>query len=147
MSLTKAIIAFAIAAAVVGCATVMPPGPSASVKLEPTKGNDAAGTVTFTQKGNRIIADARISGLSPGNHCFHIHEKGDCSSGDGMSAGGHFNPRGKPHASTATMERHAGDMPMLIADAAGNAVLVVELDVVTIGGGDADIVGDRKSVV
>jgi Cu-Zn family superoxide dismutase len=38
-------------------------------------------------------------------------------------------------------DRHAGDMPMLKADAAGNATLSVELDVMTVGGGATDIVG------
>jgi Cu-Zn family superoxide dismutase len=132
-----------VAAAMIaaGCASMAPAGPAATAKLEPTKGNAANGTVTFTQKGDRVVLDAKVAGLVPGAHGFHIHEKGDCSSGDGMSAGGHFNPRGKPHAMPSTTDRHAGDMPMLVADAAGNATLVVELDVMTIGGGDTDIVG------
>jgi Cu-Zn family superoxide dismutase len=124
-----------------GCATTASRGPSAVAKLEPTKGNTASGTVTFTQKGDRVVVDAKVAGLTPGSHGFHIHEKGDCSSGDGMSAGGHFNPGAKPHAAPSTKDRHAGDMPMLVADAAGNATLVVELDLMTIGSGPNDIVG------
>ena len=49
-----------------------------------------------------------------------MHEKGDCSSGDGMSTGGHFNPTGKPHGPPAG-EHHAGDLPALKADARGDA--------------------------
>jgi superoxide dismutase, Cu-Zn family len=139
MKLVISLIAAAMIAA--GCASTVPAGPRATAKLEPTKGNAANGTVTFTQKGDKVVVDAKVAGLAPGSHGFHIHEKGDCSSGDGMSAGGHFNPRGKPHAMPSTADRHAGDMPMLVADAAGNATLVVELDVITIGGGDTDIVG------
>ena len=141
MTKSSIVIAVAMAAVVAGCTAVAPAGPSAAVKLEPTKGNSTAGTVTFSRKGNRIEVNAKVTGLTPGSHGFHIHEKGDCSSGDGMSAGGHFNPRGKPHASIASADRHAGDMPMLVADATGNATLVVELDVITIGSGDTDIVG------
>ncbi len=118
-----------------------PPGPRATAKLVPTTGNTANGTVTFAQKGDKVVVDARVAGLTPGSHGFHIHEKGDCSSGDGMSTGGHFNPRGKPHGNPAVPDHHAGDMPMLVADASGNATLVVELDVITIGSGDTDIVG------
>jgi Cu-Zn family superoxide dismutase len=131
----------AAAALAAGCASMAPPGPKATVKLEPTTGNTANGTVTFTQRGDKVVVDARATGLTPGSHGFHIHEKGDCSSGDGMSAGGHFNPRGKPHGNPAVADHHAGDMPMLVADASGNAALVVELDVITIGGGETDIVG------
>jgi Cu-Zn family superoxide dismutase len=58
-----------------------------------------------------------------------------------MSAGGHFNPQGKPHAHPTTPNRHTGDMPMLVADASGNATLTAELDVMTIGSGATDIVG------
>jgi Cu-Zn family superoxide dismutase len=136
-------IALAVLAA--GCASMTPSGPSAVAVLEPTKGNTAGGTVNFVQKGDKVAVSARVSGVSPGAHGFHIHEKGDCSSGDGMSAGGHFNPHGKPHASPGVADRHAGDMPMLQADGTGEATLTVELDVISIGGGAADIVG--KAVV
>ena len=128
-----------------GCAGMPGSGPSATASLEATKGNTTAGTVNFVQKGDKVAVTAKVSGLAPGSHGFHIHEKGDCSSGDGMSAGGHFNPQAKPHAHPATPDRHAGDMPMLVADASGEATLTVELDVITIGAGAADIVG--RSVI
>ena len=128
-----------------GCASMMAAGPSATAALEPTKGNATRGSVEFVQKGDRVLVTASVSGLAPGRHGFHIHEKGDCSSDDGTSAGGHFNPLGKPHAAPTGPDRHAGDMPMLAADAAGNAVLDAELDVITIGGGATDIVG--KAVI
>ena len=126
---------------VAGCTTMSPPAATATAKLEPTKGNTANGTVTFTQKGDKVQVNAKVAGLTPGGHGFHIHEKGDCSSGDGMSTGGHFNPRGKPHAVHTTPDRHTGDLPMLVADASGNAMLVIELDVMAIGSGESDIVG------
>jgi Cu-Zn family superoxide dismutase len=128
-----------------GCATMMAGGPSATAMLEATKGNTAAGKVDFVQKGGKVVVTASVTGLPPGPHGFHIHEKGDCSSGDGMSAGGHFNPLGKPHAAPTTADRHAGDMPMLVADASGKATLTTELDVITIGAGATDIVG--RSVI
>ena len=113
---------------------------SATATLKPTAGNTAAGTVTFAQKGDKVSMVAKISGLSPGPHGFHIHEKGDCSAPDGTSAGGHFNPFGKPHANPNVADHHAGDMPMLAADASGNATLDVVLDSITIGGA-GDIIG------
>ncbi len=130
-----------VGAIVAGCASVMPSAPSALADLVPTTGNAVKGSVTFTQRGDKVAVVARASGLAPGPHGFHIHEKGDCSSGDGMSAGGHFNPFGKPHANPSMPDHHAGDMPMLVADAGGNATLEVVLDVITIGTGTGDIVG------
>jgi len=124
-----------------GCAGMMASGPSATAALDSTKGNTAAGTADFVQKGDKVMVTVKVSGLSAGQHGFHIHEKGDCSSGDGMSAGGHFNPLGKPHAAPTTADRHTGDMPMLTADASGNAGATFELDIMTIGSGATDIVG------
>ena len=127
------------------CSTLPAYAQSATARLEPTKGNATAGNVTFTQKGDRVAIEAKVSGLAPGGHGFHIHEKGDCSSGDGMSAGGHFNPTGKPHGNPSVPDHHTGDMPMLVADASGNASLSMELGAMTVGSGATDIVG--KAVI
>jgi len=135
----------AIGVLAAGCAGLPASGPSATATLEATKANTVGGKVDFLVKGDKVYVTANVSGLAPGQHGFHIHEKGDCSSGDGMSAGGHFNPLGKPHAAPSTPDRHAGDLPMLVADGSGNATLTAELDVVTIGSGAADIVG--RSVI
>ncbi len=118
---------------------------TATATLKPTAGNTVAGTVTFTKKGDKVLMEAKVSGLAPGGHGFHVHEKGDCSAADGSSAGGHFNPTGKPHGDPAAADHHAGDMPMLQADAGGNATLSAELGVIAVGSGATDIVG--KSVV
>ena len=125
-----------------GCASMgISGGPSAVANLEPTTGNTAKGTVSFTQHGDRVRVSAQLSGLKPnGEHAFHVHEKGDCSSGDGMSTGGHYNPAGKPHG-PQDAAHHAGDMPSLTADAYGNASTTFELSGVAIGSGAADLVG------
>jgi len=113
----------------------------ATAKLEATRGNAVTGTVSFEQQGDRVMVAAKVEGLKPGQaHGFHIHEKGDCSSGDGMSTCGHFNPTGKPHGSQDA-DHHAGDMPSLTADAQGRADVKFTLTGVSIGSGAADIVG------
>ncbi len=131
-----------IGIALTGCASMGGGGPSAVAALEPTKGNTARGTVTFTQVGDKVRVVADVSGLKANaEHGFHVHEKGDCSSGDGMSTGGHFNPTGKPHGLHTTMERHAGDMPSLQANALGVAKLTVVLDLVSVTAGATSVVG------
>lgn len=116
-------------------------GPAAVAELKPTTGNATAGTVRFVQHGDVVMVMGRISGLKPGQeHGFHVHEKGDCSSGDGMSTGGHFNPTGKPHGPQDS-DHHVGDLPALKADAAGNAAVQFHLLGVTVGSGATDIVG------
>src|SRR5207244_10719985 len=101
--------------------------PSAPLKavavLHPTAGNKVSGTVTFTEVADGVQVRAEISGLTPGNHGFHVHEFGDCSAADVSSAGAHFNPTSKPHAGPESAERHVGDMGNVQADASGNAKL------------------------
>jgi superoxide dismutase, Cu-Zn family len=102
--------------------------------LYPTRGNDTYGTITFThaEGGVKVVLD--MKGLTKGLHGFHIHEFGDCSTDDGTSAGGHYNPAMKSHGGPADMERHAGDMGNFEADAAGNAHLEYVDKVMTLEG-------------
>jgi len=95
----------------------------AVAELKPTQGSKVQGTVLFVQEPNGVHVTADVTGLTPGEHGFHIHEKGDCSAPDGSSAGGHFNPTGKPHGAPAAHEHHAGDLGNLTADASGHAKL------------------------
>ncbi|MFN6996333.1 MAG: superoxide dismutase family protein [Aquincola tertiaricarbonis] len=121
--------------------------PVAVAQLAPTQGSTTTGTVQFFREGEHVMAVARVSGLKPGaEHGFHVHEKGDCSASDAMSAGGHFNPEGHPHGARGSGgAHHAGDMPNLKADAAGEAELRVHLPGLGIGSGAADILG--KAVI
>jgi superoxide dismutase, Cu-Zn family len=91
--------------------------------VNPTEGNNVRGVVTFTKSGANVKVVAHIEGLTPGKHGFHIHEFGDCSSKDGSSAGGHFNPGSAPHGSPEAAQRHAGDMGNIEADQSGVAHL------------------------
>jgi Cu-Zn family superoxide dismutase len=91
--------------------------------LYPTAGSTVEGKVTFTVEGDQVKVIAEVKGLTPGKHGFHIHEFGDCSGPDGMTAGGHFNPATKPHGAPDDHDRHAGDLGNLVADANGYARL------------------------
>lgn len=131
----------ACAAALAGCAALRG-GPAATATLAPTTGNTTAGTVRFTQRGDRVLVSGTIQGLRPhAEHGFHVHEKGDCSSGDGMSAGGHYNPNDRPHGRHAAGMHHAGDLPSLRADAAGTVRFTFESASISVGPGVADVVG------
>jgi Cu-Zn family superoxide dismutase len=94
----------------------------ATCKLEPKSGSQVTGTLTFTKTGTDVQVVGDISGLKPGKHGFHLHEKGDCSAPDAASAGAHFDFGGQhKHGGPATTERHAGDLGNIEADASGKA--------------------------
>ncbi|MHC1701635.1 MAG: superoxide dismutase family protein [Humidesulfovibrio sp.] len=119
--------------------------PSAEAVLKPTKGNTASGTMTFAQQGDKVLITGQFTGLTPGAHGFHIHEKGDCSAMDATSAGGHFNPFGQRHGDPSKPAHHAGDLPMLVAGASGQARFNALMDGITLDSGPGNIVG--RSIV
>ncbi len=99
------------------------PAMKAVAKLEPTKDHKAKGTVTFTKVDNGVRVVVDITGLTPGEHGFHVHEAGDCSAPDAASAGGHFNPTGAPHGGPDSPQHHIGDLGNITADQSGKAHL------------------------
>jgi Cu-Zn family superoxide dismutase len=139
--------ALAAAGLLSACAGGIPAGrvDGASAQMAPTQGNKVSGTVTFSQAGDKIRVAAELSGLTPGLHGFHIHEKGDCSAPDGTSAGGHFNPTSKPHGNPEQGEHHGGDMLQLVADANGVARQMSYIQGVSLADGPTSIIG--RSVI
>jgi superoxide dismutase, Cu-Zn family len=127
------------------CASMEPAGPRAEATLEPRSGSAVSGTVSFQAVGQKVRVEARVAGLTPGAHGFHVHEAGDCSAADASSAKGHFNPAGKSHGHHGGAERHAGDMPNLTADSYGNASISAELDMLSLTEGANGIL--KRSVV
>jgi len=114
----------------------------ASAALKPLKGSKTFGEVTFEQVGNKVRVVAFVQNLKPGEeHGFHIHEVGDCSSDDGMSTKGHFNPFGKRHGHYNTPDRHVGDLPSFKANKAGRANVQIELDQLSLRPGPGNIIG------
>ena len=102
--------------------------------LHPTEGNKVSGVVTFTKtdSGIKIVAD--LEGLPPGKHGFHVHEFGDCSSPDGTSAGGHFNPENQAHGAPDDAIRHVGDLGNVVAGNDGKAHYERVDTVISLGG-------------
>ena len=132
----------AAAVALAACQTTPPAPLIATAQLQPTKGSKTFGEATFEQAGDKVRVVIFVQGLKPGQeHGLHIHEAGDCSSGDGMSAKGHFNPHDKPHGNPASAERHAGDLPSLKANKAGRGNVQVDVDGFTVTPGPASIIG------
>lgn len=121
------------------------PSPFADIEravavVHPTAGNEASGTVLFTQSGNGIRIQAQLEGLQENGHGFHIHQYGDCTAEDGTSAGGHYNPLGMSHGDPESQERHVGDLGNITANAQGNATYN-RVDTVISFDGERSIIG------
>ena len=137
----RTVIAITALAALGACAH-RDAGPTATATLAPTAGNGTTGSVHFAQAGETVRVTGEIRGLRPGaEHGFHVHERGDCSSGDGMSAGGHFNPGGAPHGRHGAGTHHVGDLPSLRANANGVARFDFTSTSIRLGNGPNSVVG------
>lgn len=114
------------------------------VTLEPKSDSQVKGNAVFTEEDGVVTMVTVLSGLTEGEHAIHLHEKADCSSADGMSSGGHWNPTNQPHGKWGSPDGyHKGDIGNLQADANGNATITFTTDEWCIGCGDAnkDIIG------
>jgi Cu-Zn family superoxide dismutase len=110
--------------------------------LSSTAGQRCHGIVRFTQDGESVKVVADLEGLNPGQkHAFHIHQFGDCSAPDGMSAGSHYNPEGHQHGLPGTEERHAGDLGNVQADDQGKAHYEITVNNISVNGSKNPIIG------
>jgi len=139
------VLTLAISSVLIGC---KPQNKSADTKkiniaFEAKSNSKVSGTATFIEKNGKVTFEAKLSGLKPGVHAIHIHEKSDCSAPDGSSAGGHWNPTFKKHGKWGVGEYHKGDIGNFTADANGNGSIKITTDEWCIGCGDQtkDILG------
>jgi Cu-Zn family superoxide dismutase len=112
--------------------------------LDPKSNSGVKGNVIFKQEKGIITMTAVLSGLTEGEHAIHIHEKADCSSDDGKSSGGHWNPTAEQHGKWGdTAGYHKGDIGNFTANANGQATITKITDEWCIGCGDEskDILG------
>ncbi len=107
-----------------------------SVVFESKSKSSVIGNATFVEKNGKVCFEAKLSGLNPGIHAIHIHEKADCTAADGSSAGGHWNPTFKKHGKWGESEYHKGDIGNFTADANGNGSITLTTDQWCIGCAD-----------
>jgi Cu-Zn family superoxide dismutase len=117
----------------------------ATAEIDSKSGSKVKGKGTFTDDGKGgIVLRLEVSDAPPGQHAVHIHDKGDCSSPDGKSAGDHWNPMHEPHGKWAAEggHHHLGDIGNLEVKPDGKGTLTLETNKWSAGTGAAnDVVG------
>jgi len=128
-----------IIAVIIGCKTNITSNPDKKLDIvfEPKSDSHVSGNATFTEKNGKVTLTAKLSGLKPGIHAIHIHEKSDCTALDGSSAGGHWNPTFKKHGKLGEGESHKGDIGNFTTDEFGNGTITITTDEWCIGCEDA----------
>lgn len=145
--MNKLFIAAASVLLLTACAAPERTGPRATAELRPASGSQVRGDLRFAEAGrDRVRISGELSGHTPGPKGFHIHEKGDCSAPDAMSAGGHFNPTGAKHGASPTTG-HAGDLGNLTFDQTGRARVDMVVDGISLGRDAANGIIGRAVVV
>lgn len=97
------------------------------VRLESKSESNATGKLLFREVDGLVTLEAKFMGLTPGTHAIHIHEKADCSSLDGKSAGGHWNPTFKDHGKWGDEKGyHKGDIGNIEVNENGNGKITME---------------------
>jgi Cu-Zn family superoxide dismutase len=88
----------------------------------------SVGTITIKESKEGVTIEPKLEGLPPGEHGFHLHEKGSCDPADkdgkktaGQAAGGHFDPDATKAHKGPGGGGHKGDLPKLVVSDGGEA--------------------------
>ena len=112
----------------------------ATATLHDTTGN-VVGFARLTQDASgRVHVNIKASGLAEGRHGVHIHNTGLCAP-TFAAAGAHHNPLGAVHGS------HAGDLPNLIVNAAGQGRLNATTEAASLSQGPLTVFDTNGSAI
>jgi Cu-Zn family superoxide dismutase len=130
LSSTTTLILLLASSLLVGARTIRAATATATINLINATGiSSPLGMVSFVDSPDGLVITPKLSGLPPGEHGFHIHDKGDCGPGmnegkaaAGFAAGGHYDPaHTKKHLGPLSTVGHRGDLPVLVVDDRGDA--------------------------
>jgi Cu-Zn family superoxide dismutase len=141
----------AIAVIAGACARARVAGsPSASAELRDASGRAVGSLAAAPSASGGVTLTVRVNGLPPGPHGIHVHAVGTCDPAGPTafaSAGGHFNPSSKQHGRLNPNGWHAGDMPNLVVDSAGQGTLTTTVESLTLETGAAALLDADGSAV
>lgn len=109
---------------------------------------ETVGEARLDAVGGGVLIDARLRGLAPGVHGFHLHESGECDPADGFkSAGGHLAGDAE-HGFLVDGGPHPGDMPNIhVPDSGELAVEVLNTRVALASSGPGALLDEDGSAL
>ncbi len=120
---------------------------TAAATIEARSGSHVAGRAVFTEREGQIVLELTVENAPPGLHAVHIHEKGDCSAPDAMSAGSHWNPTGEAHGMWGHPPYHRGDIGNLEVGKDGKGTMMLATNLWTISGAPEKEIAGRSIVI
>ena len=117
------------------------------VTVEAKSGSTLTGKATFAPKGKEVEMKLEVEKAPPGVHAVHLHETGDCSSADGKSAGGHWNPTTQAHGQWGHEHFHLGDIGNMSVGADGKGSITLTTDKWALAGGGANDINGKAIIV
>src|SRR5262249_26281263 len=118
-----------------------------TVILQPKSGATLESEAVISEKGKEITFKIEVEKAPPGEHAVHLHEKGDCSSPDGKSAGGHWNPTNAPHGQWGHDGHHLGDIGNVVVAADGKGTLTLTTDKWSWGTGEPNDIAGKGIII
>ncbi|HET6639905.1 MAG TPA: superoxide dismutase family protein [Gemmatimonadota bacterium] len=119
---------------------------SARANMVDTRGV-GIGAVILTAEGEDVVLRGALIALPPGEHGFHIHEKGSCEPPAFESAGDHIGAGETAHGFDAPDGPHAGDLRNITVAEDSTATVDQAAGSVTLRGGSAELLDDDGSAV
>ena len=110
--------------------------PSLTVDIHATDSGMRLGSVLVEDTADGARFTPNLSGLTAGEHGFHVHENPDCGMA-GQNAGGHYDPANTGRHEGSDGNGHLGDLPRLAVDGGGGATVPVVAQRVRV----SDVVG------
>jgi Cu-Zn family superoxide dismutase len=129
----RLLIAAAVASGLAAAPAVQAAEISVALSVADAQGSGAAvGTVRITETPYGLAFYPSLTGLPPGLHGFHVHEKPSCAPGEAngarvpaLGAGGHLDPQGTKKHGEPWGDGHLGDLPPLFVTPDGSATAPV----------------------
>ena len=99
---------------------VSPKNVAVTVDLSETASGASIGSIRVEQTADGTRFTPNLTGLTPGDHGFHVRVNPDCGTA-GQGAGGHYDPQNTGRHEGPHGNGHLGDLPTLLVDSSGAA--------------------------